>query len=298
MSTEPTPGEEPFADLVVGLRASVPELSPPPSLLPDLRRRYARRVVLRRAGYAAIPVTLVVAVGVVVTAMPPGSSLPQARPTVSSPLVVHDAAYVTAQISKALTGASQDILVETTTAQAPALGEPIADNQHGTSKTWVSMRTGQIRTVEDIDGRPDFESGLSAPGEFTVIDYPRHRYLTWPAEQQHPELPHGTFTADEIRQAMAAGKLSITARNQQIDGQSTIELTGDLVPKDEQGTKNATAQSQRFWVNSTTYLPVRSQIRDDTGKWRNEVDYTWLPPTSDDDALLTVKIPVGLTRAN
>ncbi len=298
MSTEPTPDEEPFADLVVELRASVPELNPSPSLLPDLRRRYARRIALRRAGYAAIPVALVVAVGVGAATIPPGSSRPQARPTVSSSPVVHDAAYVAARVSKALTDANQDILVRSGTIRVTALGNPIPSNQHGTSKSWVSMRTGQIRAVEDIDGRPTFESGLSSPGEFTAIDYPRHRYLTWPAEQQHPELPHGTFTADEIQQAMASGKLSITARNQQIDGQSTIELTGDLVPKDEQGTKSATAQPQRFWVSSTTYLPVRSETQDDTGRWTNDVDYTWLPPTPENAALLTVTIPAGLTKAN
>jgi hypothetical protein len=109
---------------------------------------------------------------------------------------------------------------------------------------------------------------------------------------------YGTFTADEIQQATAAGKLSITARDQQVDGQSTIELTGDLVPKDEQGTTNATAQPRRFWVSSTTYLPVRSETQDNTGKWTNDVDYTWLPPTSANEALLTVTIPAGLTKAN
>jgi outer membrane lipoprotein-sorting protein len=298
MSTESTPGEESFADIIVGLRASVPELSPPPSLLPDLRRRYARRIALRRAGHTAIPAALAVAVGIGLTAIPRGSSLSQARPTVPSSPAVHDAAYVTAQVSKALAGANQDILVESSTIRTTASGAPIPNNQHGTRKTWVSMRTGQIRTTEDIDGAPDFESGLSAPGAFTVIDYPKHRYLTWPAGQQHPELPHGTFTAAEIQQAMASGKLSITAQNQQVDGQSTVELTGNLVPKDEQGTKNATPQPQRFWVNSTTYLPVRSETQDQTGTWTNGVDYVWLPPAPENDALLTVTIPAGLTKAN
>jgi hypothetical protein len=51
-------------------------------------------------------------------------------------------------------------------------------------------------------------------------------------------------------------------------------------------------------VDATTYLPVRSETQDGTGKWTNDVDYTWLPPTPDNEALLTVRIPAGLTRAN
>jgi hypothetical protein len=212
--------------------------------------------------------------------------------------VVHDAAYVAARISKALTDANQDVLVASTTIRVSAAGAPIPSNQHGTTRTWVSMRTGRLRAVEDIDGQLTFESGLSSPGEFTAINYTRHNYLTWPADQEHPELPHGTFTAAEIQQAMAAGKLSITARNQRIDGRTTIELTGDLVPKDEQGTTNTTPRPQRFWVDATTYLPVRSETQDGTGKWTDDIDYTWLPPTPENEALLTVRIPAGLTRAN
>ncbi|HEY4019320.1 MAG TPA: hypothetical protein VGM75_11570, partial [Pseudonocardiaceae bacterium] len=283
MSTEPQPGEEPFADLVVGLRASVRELAPPPSLLPDLRRRYARRTALRRAGYAAVPVALVVTVGAL--AIPHNSPAQQAKPT-STP-VVHDAAYVTAQVSKALTDVNSDVLKETRAITATGSGQRLASGQHGTNTSWQSMRTGQIRTVDDVDGQPNYEAGLSAPGEFTSIMYPRHVYYTWPADPQQP-LPHGTFTPDEIRAAMASGKLSIAARNQQVDGRSTIELTGDLVPKFAEGTKNAQALPQRFWVDDTTYLPVRSEYQNSAGKWFDIVDYTWLPPTSANEALLAV----------
>jgi hypothetical protein len=290
MSTEPTPGEESFAGLVAGLRAGVPELAPPPTLLPDLRRRYARRVALRRAGFAAVPVALVVAVGVGAALVPRGPAAvpPQVHP-------VQNAADVAAQVSRAITGANQDILEESFAMSVTPMGSPVPAGHQGTVKIWVSMKTGQQRSTAYLDGQEIFDSGLSKSGQFTVVD-PRHNtYLTFPSPTEHPELPHGTFTGSEIRSAMASGKLAITARDQQVDGQSTIELTGTLVPKDEEGTPSPDAVPQRFWVNSTTYLPVRmaTQVH---GTWGNDVDYSWLPPTAENEALLTVTVPAGATQ--
>ena len=283
---------EPRQDLVDELRAALPELTPSPSLLTDLRRRYARRIALRRSAYAAVPVALAVAVGVTTASIPRGSSVPEAK--APSP-VVHDAAFVAAQMSKALASADQDILLEVSTIGFLPSGKPLASGQHGTAKTWVSMHTGQLRSAAYVDGQLDFESGLSAPGKFTIVDYLTHTYSTTTAEPRDPSLPNGTFTPEEIHAALASGKLAITARDQQIDGQSTIELTGDLIPKIEQGSKNATPWPQRFWVNSSTYLPVRSQTTDRQGNWGGTVDYTWLEPTAGNQALLTVTIPPGLT---
>jgi hypothetical protein len=288
MSTEPTPGEE--SGLVAGLRAGIPELAPPPTLLPDLRRRYARRIALRRTGFAAMPVTLVVAVGVAAALVPhgPASVAPQLQS-------VQDAADVAAQVSKAITGANQDVLEESFAMTVTPMGSPVPAGHHGTVKIWLSMRTGQEHSTAYLDGQEIFDSGLSNSGQFTVVDPPHNTYLTFPNPGQHPELPHGTFTGDEIRSAMRSGKLAITARDQQIDGQSTIELTGTLVPKDEQGTTSPDAVPQRFWVNATTYLPVRMATQV-SGTWGNDVDYSWLPPTADNEALLTVTVPAGATQ--
>lgn len=289
MSTELSPGEESLANLVAGLRAGVPELNPSSSLLPELRRRYARRVALRRAGMAAVPVALVVAVGVAV--VPHGSSPAKG----SKPPAVQDAAQVTAQVDKAMTAADQGILEESWNMTSTPMGSPVPSGHHDTAKSWVSMRTGQRHTTAYVDGQEIFDSGLSKPGQFTVVSPQQHTYTNFVADQQHPELPHGTFTADEIKAAMTSGKLAITARDQQVEGQSTIELTGTLVPKLEQGTANAQAVPQRFWVNSTTYLPVRLETQTN-GKWGNDVDYSWLPPTAENEALLTVTIPAGATE--
>ena len=293
MSTEPKTGEEPFADLVVGLRAAIPELEPSPSLLPDLRRRYARRTALRRTGYAAIPVALVAAVGVGAMLIPHGSTTPEA----AKPPVVLDAAQVAAQVNKALDNASQDILGETLAMAASPSGQPVPSGHQGKYKAWVSMKTGQRDATFSVDDQLTFESGYSAPDEFTVINYQARTYSTEHYVNDTPpsEVGHDTFTPDQIKAAMSSGKLAITAQNQQIDGQSTIELTGTLVPSDESG-PYATAVPQRFWVNSTTYLPVRAETQDQQGSWGHQADFQWLAPTPENKALLTVKIPAGFTK--
>jgi hypothetical protein len=297
MSTEPKNDEEPFADLIVGLRAAVPELDPSPSLLPDLRRHYARRTALRRAAYAAVPVAVVAAVGVGAMLIPRDSASPQAAaPTSAHAPVVHDAAQVAAQVAKALTDADHDILAESWTSESDALGLPVPKGQPMTSKAWVSMATGDRRAVSYVNGKEVFEAGRTKSGEFTVINYFDNTYDSWPAGQQSSTAPvRDTFTPDQIKSAMAKGELSITAQNQQIDGQSTIELTGKLIPSDESG-PYAKAVPQRFWVNSTTYLPVRRESQDSKGNWAGATDFTWLAPTPENQALLPVTVPQGVTK--
>ncbi|HEY2694989.1 MAG TPA: hypothetical protein VGJ45_05945 [Pseudonocardiaceae bacterium] len=300
MSTEPKTGEEPFADLVVGLRAAIPELEPSPSLLPDLRRRYARRTALRRTGYAAIPVALVAAVGVGAMLIPHGSPAPEAVPPTNTPApVVRDAAQVVAQVNKALDNASEDIIGESRAMDSGALGLPIPGGKSGTYKAWVSMTTGDRVGTFSVGGQPVFESGLSAPDEFTAIFYSDRTYTTSHYVNDTPpdEVGHDTFAPEQIKSAISSGKLAITARNQQVDGQSTIELTGTLIPADEAG-PNAKAVPQRFWVNSTSYLPVRWETLDKQGNWQQTTDFTWLAPTPENKALLIVKIPAGFTKKN
>lgn len=300
MSTEPKTGEESFADLVVGLRAAVPELAPPPSLLPDLRHRYARRTALRRAGYAAVPVALVAAVGVGAMLIPHGSTAPQATPPAtktSAAPVIQDAAQVAAQVNKALDSANQDILGETFAMAASPFGTPVPSGKQGKYKAWVSMKTGHRDATFYVDDQLSFESGYSAPDEFTMVNYQKRTYSTERYVDETPpsEVAHDTFTPEQIKAAMSSGKLAITARDQQIDGQSTIELTGTLIPSDESG-PYATAVPQRFWVNATSYLPVRAETQDQHGTWGHTTDFTWLAPTPENEALLTVKIPAGFTK--
>ena len=301
MSTEPNRGEDSFADLVVGLRAAVPELDPAPSLLPDLRRRYARRTALRRAGYAAVPVALVAAVGVGAMLIPHGSApVPVAAKPVTTTTAppVHDVAQVAAQVTQALTDANHDIVAESWNSDSDALGLPIPKGQPMTTKSWESMATGQRRTTSYVNDKEVFESGLSKPGEFTIINYYDNTYFTTPAQPEPASGPvHDTFTPDQIKSALAQGKFMITAQHQQIDGQSTIELTGSVIPAGESG-PYARAVPQRFWVNSTSYLPVRHENQDGHGNWVGAVDYTWLAPTPANQALLTVTIPPGLTKKN
>ena len=194
--------------------------------------------------------------------------------------VLHDAAYVTAQVNAALGNASEDILGESHAQNTSPEGVMVPAGQVGMYKAFVSMKTGDRHYTFSIGSQVIFESGESTPGQFVAIDY-RSR----------------TYTPDQIKAAMSSGRLAITARNQQIDGQDTIKLTGRLAPSMDQSA-HPYPITQRFWVNSTTYLPVRWEIRDDNGTWAKPTDYTWQAPTPENDALLTVKIPAGFTKTN
>ena len=74
------------------------------------------------------------------------------------------------------------------------------------------------------------------------------------------------------------------AGQQRIDGTETIELTsrpGSLVP-------------ETIWVSPDTYLPVRVTGR--VATLQRTADVTWLQPTAQNLAELTVPIPSGFRQ--
>ena len=69
---------------------------------------------------------------------------------------------------------------------------------------------------------------------------------------------------------------------QHVDGVEAIELTG----------RPGSPISETIWVNPSTYLPVRVVVNSPFGP-RQTADITWLPPTAQNLAYLTVPIPAG-----
>jgi hypothetical protein len=96
-----------------------------------------------------------------------------------------------------------------------------------------------------------------------------------------------------LRSAISCGSLKEVASRQQVDGVDAIELTS---PPDSPA-------SETIWVSPGTYLPLRVVVRSDGPHHglilNNQVvllataDITWLPPTSQNLAKLTVPIPGG-----
>jgi hypothetical protein len=93
--------------------------------------------------------------------------------------------------------------------------------------------------------------------------------------------------ASVLRTAISCGALA-AAGHQRIDGIEATELAsraGSLI-------------SETIWVSPATYLPVRVVVRRAPGSpvGQQTVDITWLPPTSENLAELTVPIPAGFRQ--
>jgi hypothetical protein len=107
-----------------------------------------------------------------------------------------------------------------------------------------------------------------------------------------PEMAAG------LREDLACGALSYEGR-QYVDGVNTLKLVS--VQTSRTGTtKERTVTTTTLWVDPATYLPVQTET-----SWSYGPDHSvpmvyeirWLPPTSANLALLTVRIRPGSPRS-
>jgi hypothetical protein len=106
----------------------------------------------------------------------------------------------------------------------------------------------------------------------------------------YPEIAAG------LRKNLACGALSFKGM-QQVDGINALKLVS--VQRSQLGPeKTLRSIITTIWVDPATYLPVRL-----TTQWTRllvsvpmRLDFRWLPPTSANLALLTVRIPPGFTQ--
>jgi len=94
--------------------------------------------------------------------------------------------------------------------------------------------------------------------------------------------------ASALRAAVSCGALTV-AGHQRVDGIDAIKLTS----------RPASPISETIWVSPGTYLPVRavvgSPFAGQSGPTQT-VDISWLPPTAQNLAKLTVPVPAGFRR--
>jgi hypothetical protein len=100
-----------------------------------------------------------------------------------------------------------------------------------------------------------------------------------------------------LREDLACGALSSEGM-QQVDGVNALKLVS--VQRSRLGPKTLGTITTIIWVDPATYLPVRL-----TTQWTRPIvsvpdrfDFRWLPPTSANLALLTVRIPPGFTQVH
>jgi hypothetical protein len=95
--------------------------------------------------------------------------------------------------------------------------------------------------------------------------------------------------ATALRTAVSCGTLNV-AGHQQVNGIDTIKLTS----------RSNSLLSETIWVSPGTYLPVRVVVHPAAGGPgpRQTADITWLSPTRQNLAELTVPVPAGFRKVS
>jgi hypothetical protein len=244
----------------------------------SLRRR-RRRLALRSAAAAAALTAAAVALAVAV--------VPGARHHGTGGPVI-DTAYVVKRVGSALSAAEPveiaQMMVTTRGALVPGGTTTAEEWSHGDQ--WRSVTNSPA-------GHPAYDEGSSTASVYTLVSYLTRTWARGPGpgrpaapapDQRGCESPLPATVARALRAAISCVTLTEAGR-QRVDGIEAIELTSRPDSK----------ISATVWVSPRTYLPVRVDIRPASGKsgpWQ-EADITWLPPTAQNLAKLTVPIPAG-----
>ena len=105
-------------------------------------------------------------------------------------------------------------------------------------------------------------------------------------------LPASTLpspVARSLRTAVSCGTLTVAGR-ELVNGVEAIKLTS----------RPDSFISETIWVDPSTYLPVRVVVRSAPGSpvIEQTANITWLPPTAQNLAELTVPIPAGFRHVS
>jgi hypothetical protein len=289
-----------------GMERFTADLLVPAGLTERIARRRRRRLVLRSmTGGVALLAASGAALAVVV--------LPRASGT-GQPAV--DAAYVVRNVSDALNAAAPGTIAQMTiTTSGGPRGTATAAEEWSNGEQWRSV-------LYSSPGHPVYDEGYSSTSGYTLVSYPTR---TWarqtglglpyaPFSGSPPSVKHGcgvalgrfpvlfrlglpgtsTSTsslpmtvATALRAAVSCGSLAVAGR-QVVDGTETIKLTsrpGSLI-------------SETIWVSPDTYLPVRVVTSSPAGlpPVQQTADFTWLEPTAQNQAKLTVPVPAGFRK--
>ena len=230
---------------------------------------------------------------------------------------VDTTAYVVKRVSHALSAAEPGEIAQMT---VTTRGAAIYGGKSTTTTAEEWSNGGQWRLVTySPDGRPLYDEGFGTSSRYTLVSY---QARTWarqhglgfgpsgvsvlpgpPGCQLTPAaaspllfaygLPGTRSTssslpstvARDLRTAVSCGAL-VDAGRQRVDGTEAIELKS----------RPGSPVSKTVWVDQNTYLPVRVVVRLSFGKLQGReqtADFTWLPPTAQNLAKLTVPIPAG-----
>jgi hypothetical protein len=284
-----------------GMLRYTADLHAPTGMVREAQRRRGRRLAQRSVTAGAALAACAAAVVAVVFA-----GLPGAQQKSPSPAQTIDAAYVTKRVASALSAAGPaEIAQMAVTFSRPGGGTT-------TAKEW--SYGDQWRSVQySSTGQPVFEEG-GASSTYTLVNYSTRTWArqsgvagqTEPAPQPTgcvlagaalsplfgptSKLSVGSSSASVVqllRTAISCGTLTVDGQ-QRVDGIEATKLTSSP----------GSRISETVWVNPTTYLPVRVVTRSAAGSsvTQRTADITWLKPSAQDQAALTVSIPAGFRQ--
>jgi len=217
-----------------------------------------------------------------------------------------DTAYVVKRIDRALSAAGPgDIAHMTVTTSGGTTATTAEEWSYGNQ--WRSV-------TNSPSGHPIYDQGLSSSSVYTQVSYQRRIWARQP-EPASPDKPLSgcelavaaplllfqlgvaggasasslpATVAGDLRTAISCGTLAVAGR-QRVDGTEAIELTS----------RPGSQWPETIWVSPDTYLPVRVVARPAPRKpgaaWQT-ADITWLPPTTQNLATLTVPVPAGFRQ--
>ena len=288
-----------------GMERFTADLRAPAGLTYQIARRRRRRLTLRSMT-GGVAVLAAGAAALAVLALPGANGAGRQAA---------DAAYVVKNVSNALSTAAPGTIAQMTITTS---GGP---NGTTTAEEWSNGQQWRSVTYSS-PGHPVYDEGYSTTSGYTLVSYPTK---TWAGETglgrpytpfsgSPPSVKHGcgqalgsfpvlfrlglpgtsssasslpTTVAESLHTAVSCGSLAVVG-HQTVDGTETIKLTsrpGSLI-------------SETIWVDPSTYLPVRVTTQSAAGysPTRQTADFTWLQPTTQNQAKLTVPVPAGFRK--
>ncbi len=268
-----------------------------PSGLVRRARRARRRRIVSRASAASAAAAVAVAGAVIVSNGTTGASRDSGTYTT---------AYVVKHVESALDAVNEIAYVHFTSSGDAPMDYWVYNGPRGQAyrAEYFSLFGGQLFEEVGMTATPaNYETWIN-------VD-PIHK--TWSKQSYQGPKPSETgcgFSqptplvmlpemAAGLREDLACGALSYEGR-QYVDGVNTLKLVS--VQASRTGTtKERTVTTTTLWVDPATYLPVQMET-----SWSDGTDHfvpmveeiQWLPPTSANLALLTVRIPPGFTQVH
>ena len=261
----------------------------PPGLARSAYRRYRRRRITTRAVSAAGTAAVTGTIAVIALAASPATVVPDAQ-----------AGYVANRVTQALGALSaRTIMFEHVTYR----NRPVDPGQSPQDQWILGGRLRVITLTPSGGPRTDFADN-AGPGTETKVSVDYQNRTWWrsarPERPTPPPVPVSDSCGDagfntqpssapemaaQIHTEVACGLLK-AAGTAVVDGVWTVKLTGV-----------SAGLRQTYWIDTTTYLPVRivTAAVDAAGSGE-QADVRWLPPTTANRAKLTVPIPAGFTQ--